>query len=133
MVVFLLKAAIGAGKLVSGFPFPDLIGAVNIQVNALNDFVNDMLDSGVREELEPIQKSLQQPEFLDSIPLETFNRVVGSAYKELAKKSKKDKRAGWKTKLTEMLDHSGKELICVSNEYGHEYAKSGWKQHDSLL
>ena len=126
MSLFLLRAAFEAGKLAAGLPFPVAALAICDQLDAFNDFVNDVIDSEECEALEGISEALNEDHVLDQVQQERLTRITGSAYATLAEKATKDKRSAWMTKMTPVLDETGGEMRYIKNEYVADYEAANW-------
>ena len=126
MSLFLLQAALGAGKLVTGLPFPVAALAICDQLDAFSDFVNDVIDSEECKALEGISENLKKGHPLDKHQRNKLATFTGSAYATLAEKATKDKRSAWMTKMTPVLDETGGEMRYIKNEYVADYEAANW-------
>jgi len=69
------------------------------------------------EQIDALQDRLDRPDFLDEIPQHRLTEVFVEAYDTLFEKANKEKRAGWRTQMAEVLDPSLRDILYVKNEY----------------
>ena len=119
--IFLLKAAIGAGKLAGLLPFPIASEGVNIQIDIFDDFVGDLLESEMLQDLISIGEDLTEGSSIDNVREDRATQVVGQAFKVLEEKANKDKRVGCKAAVKAVLDQSGNQ-IYVKRKYAQLYS-----------
>jgi serine/threonine protein kinase len=118
--IFLLKAAICAGKIVGGLPIPML--DVNIHIDTFDEFVGDFLESAMLQDLIRIGEDVAEGSILDEVWEGRATQVVGEAFKILADMANEDKHAGWRVSMEKVLDQTGSNHIYVKREYAQDYA-----------
>ena len=128
MSLILLRAALGAGQLATGLPYPVAapFRTIHNQLDAFSDFVNDVIDSEECKALEGISENLKEGHALDEHQRNKLATFTGSAYATLAEKATKDKRSAWMTKMTPVLDETGGEMRYIKNEYVADYEAANW-------
>jgi len=130
--VLLLRAALAAGRLDVGLPFPNRIEGLDFQLGVFDQFIGDMLDDEWRERISKRFEKASEKDIsndggddglLNGASSGDLTEVVGDAYAVLEEKANKDKYSAWKDNIESVLDKKSgsRSLIYVMKKYADQY------------
>ena len=130
--VLLLRAALAAGRLDVGLPFPNRIEGLDFQLGVFDQFIGDMLDDEWRERISKRFEKASEKDIsndggddglLNGASSGDLTEVVGDAYAVLEEKANKDKYSAWKDNMESVLDKKSgsRSLIYVMKKYADQY------------
>jgi hypothetical protein len=117
--LFLLKTA----AMPNGLPFPITDLPQLEQLSVMKDFVNSFLNSAAKQLLNSCEATftVNTQGTIPHTDISQVRSLTGPAYDMISEKVNTPKRSHWKELMKPVMNHDGRSLIWVKNEYQHLY------------
>jgi hypothetical protein len=118
MGLFLLKTA-----AMTSLPFPVTDLPQLEQLSVMNEFVDSFLNDAAKQLLNSCEATftVNTQGTIPHTDVSQVRSLTGPAYDMISEKVNKPNLSKWKASMTPVMNHDGRSLIWVKNEYQHLY------------